>query len=153
MVILGNDSQNDLQKVLGTISNPHEDTFSFKIQLDDSDANTKKTHPISQPTNLMKRIILSKPGIYDPIGSRAAVLIKATIAMQELWQLGLDWDEDVPPDKKTKWTELFKEMALLNEVKLEQCLTPLDAMNNPWLIIFCDASRLAFGHRLPSDHR
>ena len=36
-------------------------------------------------------------------------------------------------------------MALLNEVKLERCLTPLDAMNNPWLIIFCDASRLAFG--------
>ena len=65
--------------------------------------------------------------------------------MQELWQLGLDWDEDVPPNKKTKWTELFKEMALLNEVKLERCLTPLDAMNNPWLIIFCDASRLAFG--------
>ena len=120
------------------------DTLSFKVQLDDSDAHTKKTHPISQPTKLTKRIILSKlAGIYDPIGS-GTVLIKAKIAMQELWQLELDWDEDVPPNKKTKWTELFKEMALLNDVKLERCLTPLDALNNPWLIIFCDASRLAF---------
>ena len=57
---------------------------------------------------LTKRIILSKlTGIYDPIGGGAAVLIKAKIEMQELWQLGLSWDADVPPDIRTKWTELF----------------------------------------------
>ena len=95
---------------------------------------------------LTKRIILSKlAGIYDPIGGGAAVLIKAKIAMQELWQLGLSWDADVPPDIRTKWTELFNEMAALNEVKFERCLTPLNVASDPWLIVFCDASRLAFG--------
>ena len=65
--------------------------------------------------------------------------------MQELWQLDLGWDADVPPDIRTKGTELFNEMAELNEVKFERCLTPLNAANNAWLIVFCNASRLAFG--------
>ena len=65
--------------------------------------------------------------------------------MQELWQLGLGWDADIPPYIRTKWTELFHEMAALNEVKFERCLTPLNVASDPWLIVFCDASRLAFG--------
>ena len=105
------------QKVLETVWNPHEDTFSFKVKLDDAGLDAKKTFPISQPTKLTKRIILSKlAGIYDPTGCGADIQIKAKIAMQELWQLGLGLDADAPPDIKTKWTELFNEMAELNEV-------------------------------------
>jgi len=52
---------------------------------------------------LTKRPILSKlAGIVDPIRAGAAVLIKGKITMQELWQLGLSWDEDVPPEAKKK---------------------------------------------------
>ena len=65
--------------------------------------------------------------------------------MQELWQLGLSWDEDVPPEIKTKWIALFNEMSKLNQVQFPRCLTPRLAVGDPWLVVFCDASRLAFG--------
>ena len=88
-MVQGNDLQNDSQKVLETVWNPHEDT-SFKVKLDDTDLDAKKTFPISQATKLTKHIILSKlAGIYNLIGGGAAVLVKPKIAMQELWQLGL----------------------------------------------------------------
>ena len=65
--------------------------------------------------------------------------------MQELWQRGLSWDEEISPDLKKKWTMLFKEMAALEKVQFQRCLTPTGAINNPELITFCDASRMAFG--------
>lgn len=98
------------------------------------------------PVKLTKRQILSKlAGIFDPIGAGAAVVIKPKIAMQQLWQIGLGWDEDVLPNERIKWLALFEEMTALNGVKFDRCLTPPGADGNPSLVVFCDASRLAFG--------
>jgi hypothetical protein len=146
-VVLGQDPLNDTQKVLGTVWNPQQDKFSFKVKLGHTDiTESDETLRSTVPGKSTKRIILSKiSGIFDPIGGGAAVLIKAKIAMQELWLRGLGWDDDVPPDIRKKWTVLFNEMSTFNEIELERCLTPLNAISNPWLIIFCDASRLAFG--------
>ena len=95
---------------------------------------------------LTKRQILSKlAGIFDPIGAGAAVLIKPKIAWQQLWQIALRWDEDVPPNARVKWMTLFEEKTALNYVKFDLCLTPLGANGDPSLVVFCDASRLAFG--------
>jgi len=37
--------------------------------------------------------------------------------MQQLWQIGLGWDEEVPPNKRIKSPALFEEMNALNDVK------------------------------------
>ena len=67
---------------------------------------------------LTKRQILSKlAGIFDPVGAGAAVLIKLKIAMQQLWLIGLGWDEEVPPNERIKWLALFEEMTALKDVK------------------------------------
>lgn len=84
------------------------------------DSPTKKALPYTDSKMLTKRMILSKlDAIFDPIGGGVAILIKAKIAMQELWQLGLSRDDDVPPDIRKKWMVLFDKMAALNEVKLK----------------------------------
>ena len=125
------------EKVLGTVWLPKEDKFSFKIKIDQSRVI---------PVKLTKRQILSKlAGIFNPIGAGAAVLIKPKIALQQLWQIGLGWDEKVPPNERIKWLALFEEMTALNDVKFDRCLTPPGADGNPSLVVFCDASRLAFG--------
>ena len=93
------------------------------------------------PVKLTKRQILSKlAGSFDPIGASAAVLIKPKIAMQQLWQIGLGWDEEVPPNERIKWLALFEEMTALNDVKFDHCLTPPGADGNPSLVVFCNAS-------------
>ena len=75
----------------------------------------------------------------------AAVLIKPKIAMQQLWQIGLGWDEEVPPNERIKWLALFEEMTTFNDVKFDHCLTPPGANGNPSLAVFCDALQLASG--------
>ena len=145
-VVLG--SQSHVGKVLGTVWLPEKDTFTFKIKIE----LAKETAPLGDPgvfipVKLTNRMILSKlAGIFDPVGAGAAVLIKPKIAMQELWQLGLGWDDEVPPEVKRKWMTLFeemmfKEMMALNNVQFVRCLTPPNAIGNPSLVVFCDASR------------
>ena len=41
--------------------------------------------------------------------------------------------------------KLFEEMMALNSVQFARCLTPPNAIGNPSLVVFCDASRRAFG--------
>ena len=71
--------------------------------------------------------------------------MKAKIGMQELWQRGLGWDEEISTDLQKIWTVLFNEMAALNKVRFQRCLTPAGVLCNPDLITFCDASQMAFG--------
>jgi hypothetical protein len=144
-IVLGNNEE--AEKVLGTVWNPDTDEFSFKIkdQLAKASPAVKDTDA-PQSTKLTKRRILSQlAGIFDPIGVAAAIIVKSKIAMQELWQLGVGWDDDIPTEEQRKWLKLFQEISALNNVKFPRCLTPSGTIGNPTLIIFCDASRLAFG--------
>ena len=144
-IVIGN--KDEAEKVLGAVWSPDEDQFSFKVK-DTFTQESSETPPsdLSQSTKLTKRRILSQiAGIFDPIGVTAAVLVKSKIAMQELWQLGVGWDDDIPPDEQRKWLKLFQEIAALNQVKYPRCLTPPGANGNPTLIVFCDTSRVAFG--------
>ena len=52
----------------------------------------------------------------------------------------------MPPEVKRKRMKLFEEITIaFNSVQFECCLTPLNATGNPSLVVFWDASRLAFG--------
>ena len=146
-VVLGANEESNMQKVLGTIWHPKQDQFSFAVKIEyPYELSNEATSTSTKPSKMTKRIILRKlAGIFYPIGAGAATLVKAKIGMQELWQHGLSWDEDIPSDLKKTWTLLFNEMAALNNVRFQQCLTPAGAILNPALITFCDASRKAFG--------
>ena len=140
-VVLGGESHTE--KVLGTVWLPKEGKFSFKIKID---LASESDSAVFVPIRLTKRQILSKlAGIFDPTGAGAAVLIKLKIAMEELWQLGLGWDNQVSPEVKRKWIVLFEEIIALNNVKFERYLTLPNATGDPSLVVFCDTSRLAFG--------
>ena len=58
--------------------------------------------------NYTKRKILSHvASIFDHIEAGAPVLIKTKITMEEPWQHGLDWDEEVPNGiKQAGWNYL-----------------------------------------------
>ena len=84
-VTTGGKSQ--VEKVLGAVWLPQEDMFTFKIKLE----LAKENLPLGDPgtfilLKMTKRLILSKlAGVFDPMGTGAAVLVKPKIAMQELW--------------------------------------------------------------------
>lgn len=96
---------------------------------------TKSNHPKTLiPLKLKKRILLINRLV-------TAVLIKLQVAMQDLWQLGLDWLEEVPTEARQKWLTLSEVVSKLNHIKFDRCLTPSEAVGGPKLIVFCDAPR------------
>lgn len=140
-VVLRGETRAD--KVLGTVWLPKEGKFSFKIKIESASASDKST---AVPVKLTKRQILSKlAGTFDPVGAGAAALFKPKTAMQQLWQIGLGWDEEVPPNERIKCLALFEKMTAFNDVKFDQYLTPPGTNGNPSLADFCDALQLASG--------
>ncbi|XP_033646408.1 uncharacterized protein LOC117305638 [Asterias rubens] len=94
---------------------------------------------------MTKRMILSELAkVFDPIGFTGAFLIRGKILMQKLWQMGVDWDDDLPPEPKAKWRNFFTELQSLNGVSFDRCLMPEPDFPVE-LIVFCDASEDAFG--------
>ena len=127
-----------MEKVLGVVWDSRTDTLTFKVASDLLDSQ--------EPLQLSKRKILSQVArIYDPIGFATAFLISAKIGLQALWKRGISWDEELPPELAESWKRLFQEMIKLNEVRLDRCLTPTNAIAQPVLCVFSDASEDAFG--------
>ena len=123
------------QKVLGVVWNPETDRLKYQV----------KAVALKGRDLLTKRMVLSELAkVFDPIGFSGAFLIKGKILMQKLWQLGVDWDDDLRPDIKTEWRRFFTELESLNGVSFERCLMPKP--DRPVeLIVFSDASEEAFG--------
>ncbi|XP_048579040.1 uncharacterized protein LOC125560752 [Nematostella vectensis] len=127
------------EKVLGIAWDSKTDVLRFKVQ--------KQSHSTSDGKEKgpwTKRKILSRVArLYDPIGYTAAVVIKAKIGIQKLWQLGYEWDQPIKPPLAQE--AFFTDLDELNKIELPRCLTPPNAVGLPTLCIFSDASREAFG--------
>ena len=122
------------EKVLGVVWNHRTDQLSFKVKA-------------LLEGKLTKRKLLNQVArIYDPIGLATAFTIRCKIALQELWQKGVEWDDELPNEVAEKWTQLFQEMVELNNVKIPRCLLTADENHSePMLCVFSDASQDAFG--------
>ena len=85
--------------------------------------------------------------MYDSQGLAGPFTVWAKILMRHLQPNSekLDWDYPIAEDNKQQWSAFFKELPEMNQVKFERCLKPSDAVCNPVLIIFCDASENAYG--------
>ena len=113
-VVLG--GKTETEKVLGTVWLPEEDKFSFKIMIKcGSEGASIGNTAVSMPLMLTKRTILSNlADVYDPIGAGAVVLIKSKVSMQELWKLGMGWDDAVPSATRQKWTKQVQSLPDFN---------------------------------------
>lgn len=86
---------------------------------------------------MTKKILLSQVArFYDPIGFAAAFIIGAKIGLQELWQIGLHWDDKLPCN-----------VVQGNEGAQRdwRWLVPPETPEAPGLCVFSDASQDAFG--------
>ena len=82
-------------KVLGVSWNCKEDVLKYKFEIEAVK---------SCLTDLTKRKILSQIArIYDPIGFVSPFLVRAKIKLQELWEEGVDWDDELPPSIQETW--------------------------------------------------
>ena len=65
--------------------------------------------------------------------------------MKGLWKGGFGWDEDIGGPEREKLIQFLVSMFKLEDVDFNRCLKPANAIGNPVLVTFSDASNEAFG--------
>ncbi|GFW05747.1 uncharacterized protein TNCV_4627561 [Trichonephila clavipes] len=96
-----------------------------------------------------KRFMLQTIGkIFDPLGLLSPFTIRIKCLIQELWIKKITWDEILTPKLKEKWLIWYKELPLLDHLRIPRLV--LDSTNDEVsdlieIHIFCDASKLAYG--------
>lgn len=73
------------------------------------------------------------------------VIIIAKIIMQKLSQLKIDWNEAVPLNIQTTWSQYEVELPQLNELQIARKVIYYQDIESLELHSFCDASERAYG--------
>lgn len=105
------------------------------------------------PKQLTKRMILSQVAtLYDPLGLVTTFTICCKLLMRQLITLRQEskadeqvgWVEPIPEEMHARWVHLFQDMYALEELKFKRCITPHGAIGDPILVIYADASNIAY---------
>ena len=85
--------------------------------------------------------------IYDPIGFVAPLLLRGKQILQELCREGVDWDDPVPNEVRTRWEMWRSDLILLNDFGVQRCFRPnnFEVLKSIELHHFSDASTSGYG--------
>ena len=118
-------------KTLGVSWDPGRDVFFFAFSMFTLDPVTKR--------NLLSVIAR----LFDPLQLLAPFTIRAKFLLQQAWLMGLDWDEEFPPELKVKALDWSQEVAQVAEFQVPRCLHRGSPQEST-LHTFTDASKLAY---------
>ncbi|VEN55472.1 unnamed protein product [Callosobruchus maculatus] len=117
-------------KVLGLQWCPTTDCFSYSV------------HP--QIRSCTKRNILSEIArLYDPLGFLAPVIIVPKQILQQLWALGIGWDDEPPLEVANQWKTFVAELPELSSLKIPRHILHIEAKFTE-IHAFCDASEKSY---------
>lgn len=128
-----NSTQKETIKTLGLIWLPKADHLCVKVKVEPVDTITKRT----VSSDLAK--------LFDPLGLLTPIIVKAKIFIQHLWQMKLSWDEALPKNLSSTWSEFRESLNSLNNLKITRHIFNDDIPLTTQLHIFADASERAFG--------
>lgn len=117
-------------KILGLKWNPLSDSFSFTV------------NPLNKLCT--KRTLLSEMSrIFDPLGFLVPISLVLKVLVQQLWTLGCDWDEQVPPSIHDSWNKFKAELPLLCSLGIPRVIVR-GSCSTVEIHGFCDASEKAY---------
>ena len=127
------ESELPCMKALGVQWNAEVDVFIFLLKL-------------SQDIEYTKRGFLKKLAtLFDPLQMLAPFMVRARMAMQEAWLLGLGWDDDFPDELRKKCQEWFRELPELSCVEVPRCYcVTVKRVVDTSIHTMTDASQLAY---------
>ena len=143
-------------KVLGIGWSPVEDLVKFEAELNFSPKRkgvrtgpdvTAASLSGSLPKIITKRIVLEQVmRCYDPMGFTGPHILVAKLLLRKTWELGLGWDDGIPPSLVKDWVAWFRVSFELSDLTFPRCTRPNSVLNEePWLVILSDGSQKAFG--------
>ena len=118
--------------LLGLNWNPSEDSFFFKIEIDQFKKSVTK-----------RTVVSSIAKLYDPLGWLAPVIITAKAFIQKLWLAKIDWEDKLSQTLEAEFLNWYNQIPLLNGIKINRWLGFLP--NAKFEIYgFADASKIAY---------
>ena len=105
--------------------------------------------PATQPPfdyPITKRNVLKKIAtVFDPLGLVSPFIVQAKIMLQELWNRGYDWDEEIQDEVANRIQPWFLQLSSLANVKIPHCLQDQQPAKSKEVVTFVDASQQAYG--------
>uniref|UniRef100_A0A146L5E8 DUF5641 domain-containing protein n=1 Tax=Lygus hesperus TaxID=30085 RepID=A0A146L5E8_LYGHE len=117
-------------KILGLQWNPDIDCFTYKFE------------PI-RPVFTKRAILSNIAKIFDPLGFLSPFVIKMKMIMQELWKLGMGWDQHIPENLIKLWQSIIDNINVLSTLQIPRYVST-DIPHQFQIIGFSDASEKAY---------
>ncbi|XP_055921716.1 uncharacterized protein LOC129952857 [Eupeodes corollae] len=117
-------------KLLGLQWSPANDSFSYKVNLNDKASSTKR------------QILSESSRIFDPIGFLTPVVIGIKILFQELWRKKYKWDDVISSEHAKRWHCIRDDLPNLEKIKIPRIMWT--SKENVEYHAFCDASLDAY---------
>ena len=124
-------------KILGITWDADKDIFKFAIA------------DLSFPVRCTKRVVLSLIArVFDPLGFVLPFTMSARFLFQDIWRLGLGWDEELPKEMELCFKRWLSDLEKLSGIEIQrqyfpqawsQCVSELE------LHAFGDASLKGYG--------
>lgn len=120
-------------KTLGLLWYPAADCFAFKVAT-----------PVGAGRVTKRSILSAVARLFDPLGLLSPSIIVAKMMIQQLWTLGVAWDEDVPDPLHGAWTRYHTSLPELERMQFPRWI---GARHGATLQLhgFADASESAYG--------
>ena len=122
-----------IERVLGLHWDAESDTFQFK------------TISVSKPYT--KRGILSVvSSLYDPLGFLSPLTFLIKVLLQNLWRIGVQWDEEIQDPYLLQWQRWIKELQHIRSIKISRCFLAFNfgTLVEVQLHHFSDASKIGY---------
>ena len=127
------ESELPCMKALGVQWNAETDMFTFKLNPPQDVVYTKR--------GFLKKLAM----LFDPLQMLAPFTIRARMAMQETWLLGLGCDDEFPSDLKKTCQEWFSQLPELSGVRVPRCYRAAEkTVADTSIHTMVDASLLAY---------
>ncbi|XP_065371866.1 uncharacterized protein LOC135963802 [Calliphora vicina] len=124
-------NQPNTVKALGLEWNTVDDCFSFKINFENTSVVTKRS------------LLSDAAKLYDPLGWLAPTTILAKIEFQNLWLLGIEWNDRLPEALEKKWLIYRKNLKFLEQIKIPRWIGTYRGATVE-IHGFSDSSKLAY---------
>ena len=132
------DTAGNVLKVLGLVWRPETDDFVFDLKglLD----------ILKNKENTKRSVLQTSARIFDPIGFLTPFTIRVKCLFQELWERGILWDEQLPPDLAENWNQWCAELPKLHLLAIPRWyqIEIQPTSETVKLHVYCDASERAY---------
>lgn len=114
---------------LGLSWNTELDTFNMKTEVSNGDIITKRT------------ILSIIARMFDPLGLLSPITVTAKWFLQQMWMLGLKWDEEITGNLKSQWCKFCNQLRHTN-LYIPRTICKVATFYE--LHAFSDASQIAY---------